>query len=66
MTGSQDIRTDLCNAGAEVVKYEAVVVDTGSIYVGESAGVIAMNFKIVSSRNSNDLAFFCRAIADYL
>jgi len=66
VTGSPDIRIDLRNAGAEVVEDQAVVVDTGSIYVGESAGVIGMNFKIVSSRDPSDLAPFCRAIAEYL
>jgi protease I len=65
VTGSPDIHIDLRNAGADVVDQD-VVVDIGSIYVGESAGVIGMNFKIVSSRNPNDLAPFCRAIADYL
>jgi protease I len=66
VTGSPDIRIDLRNAGAEVIEDQAVVVDTGSIYVGESAGVIGMNFKIVSSRDPNDLTHFCRAIAEYL
>lgn len=66
VTGSPDIRTDLRNAGAEVIEDQAVVVDTGSIYVGESAGEIGMNFKIVSSRDPYDLAPFCRAIAEYL
>ena len=66
VTGSPDIRIDLRNAGADVVEDQDVVVDIGSIYVGESAGVIGMNFKIVSSRDPNDLAPFCRAIADYL
>jgi protease I len=65
VTGSPDIHIDLRNAGADVVDQD-VVVDIGSIYVGESAGVIGMNFKIVSSRDPNDLAPFCRAIADYL
>jgi len=66
LTGSPDIRIDLRNAGAEVIEDQAVVVDTGSTYVGESAGVIGMTFKIVSSRDPNDLAPFCRAIAEYL
>lgn len=66
VTGSPDIRIDLRNAGADVVEDQAVVVDTGSIYVGESAGVIGMHFKVVSSRDPNDLAAFCRAIAEHV
>lgn len=65
VTGSPDIRIDLRKAGADVVEDQAVVVDTGSIYVGESAGVMGANFKIVSSRDPNDLVPFCRAIADW-
>ncbi len=53
ITGSPDIRTDLRNAGAEVIEDQAVVTGNGS------------NFKIISSRDPNDVAFFCRAIADY-
>lgn len=53
ITGSPDIRIDLRNAGAEVVEDQAVVTGNGN------------NFKIISSRDPNDVAFFCRAIADY-
>jgi deglycase len=53
VTGSLDIRTDLENAGADVVKDKPVVID-------EAFSVL------VSSRDPNDLAPFCRAIAERL
>lgn len=65
VTGSPDIRIDLRNAGADVVEDQAVVVDRGSIYIGESAGKMGAYFEVVSSRDPNDLAAFCRAIADH-
>jgi len=51
VTGSPDVRVDLRNAGANVVEDQEVVVDKGT-------------FALVSSRDPNDLAHFCRAIAD--
>jgi protease I len=56
VTGSPDIRIDLCNAGADVVEDQAVVIDEGT-----STGT----FTLVSSRDPNDLADYCRAIAKY-
>jgi protease I len=63
LTGSEDIRADLRNAGATVIEDQPVVSGEGSIYVGEYAGVIGANFRVISSRNPGDLAQFCRAIA---
>jgi len=56
VTGSPDIRIDLRNAGADVVENQEVVIDAGT-----STGT----FTLVSSRDPNDLAPFCRAIAKY-
>src|SRR5262245_24079649 len=58
VTGSPDIWVDLRNAGAEVIEDQAVVVDSRASYIDKF-------FKIVSSRDPNDLAAFCRAIADH-
>ncbi len=65
ITGSPDIRMDLRNAGAEVIEDKAVVVDTGSIYIGDNNDSNRRNFQIISSRDPNDVASFCQAIADY-
>ena len=59
VTGSPDIRIDLSNAGADVVEDQAVVVDKGT-----STGI--GSFTLVSSRDPNDLAPFCRAIVEYV
>ena len=59
VTGSQDIRIDLRNAGADVVEDQAVVVDVGPF---TNTG----DFTLVSSRDPNDLTSFCQAIAKYV
>jgi len=59
VTGSPDIRIDLRNAGAIVVEDQDVVVDKG-------ASTTTGAFTLVSSRDPNDLASFCRAIAQYV
>ncbi len=65
VTGSPDIRIDLKKAGADVVDDQAVVVDTGTeISNWPSEGTSPAKFTIVSSRDPNDLAHFCRAIAE--
>lgn len=67
VTGSPDIRIDLRKAGADVVEDQAVVVDTGKeISNWPSAGPSPVSFTIVSSRDPNDLAHFCRAIGGNL
>ncbi len=66
VTGSEDIRIDLRNAGADVVEDKAVVVGEGSIYHGIVMEGMVAKFKVVSSRDPNDLPSFCRAIADNL
>jgi protease I len=65
VTGSPDIRIDLRKAGANVVEDQPVVVDTGTeISNWSSEGTSPAKFTIVSSRDPNDLAHFCRAIAE--
>lgn len=59
VTGSPDIRIDLRNAGADVVEDQAVVIDRG-------ASTATGAFTLVSSRDPNDLAPFCRAVAEYV
>lgn len=68
VTGSFDIRLDLKNAGADVIEDQAVVVDTGQVYIpnSPSAGNATSTFNIVSSRDPKDLAHFCRAISQHL
>lgn len=68
VTGSEDIRIDLRNAGADVVEDKSVVVGEGCINYGYSdiMGGLVAKFKVVSSRDPNDLPSFCRAIADNL
>jgi protease I len=57
VTGSPDIRIDLRNAGGDVVEDQEVVIDTGM-----TTGA----FTLVSSRDPEDLAPFCRAIAEHI
>jgi protease I len=68
VTGSPDIRKYPRNAGADVVEDQPVVVDTGFIPLGGGASRLEepIYFTIVSSRDPNDLAPFCRAIVEYL
>jgi protease I len=67
VTGSPDIRNDLRKFGAEVVEDQPVVIDTGTeISNWPNLGSSPASFTIVSSRDPNDLAHFCRAIAKHL